>query len=51
MVFDTKVSNKKSTHIFKYKTYKRCKICPIEINVKNVLKDILIFYSKIEFFK
>jgi hypothetical protein len=31
MVFDTKVSNKNSAHIFKYK---RCKTYPIEINIK-----------------
>jgi hypothetical protein len=36
MVFDTKVPNKNSIHIFKYK---RDKTCPIEINVKKSTED------------
>jgi hypothetical protein len=40
MVFITKVSNKNSIHIFKYK---RCKTYPIEINVKNMLIKYLGF--------
>jgi hypothetical protein len=40
MVIDTKVSNKNSIRIFKYK---RCKTCPIEINVKKELIRYFIF--------
>jgi hypothetical protein len=40
MVFNTKVSNKNSIYVFKYK---RCKTCPIEINVKNDLIKYFIY--------
>jgi hypothetical protein len=49
MVFNTKVSNKNSIHVFKYK---RCKTCPIEINVKKKFnRTFFLFSLKNEFFK
>jgi hypothetical protein len=40
MVFNTKVSNKNPIHVFKYK---RCKTCPIEINVKSKLIKYFVY--------
>jgi hypothetical protein len=36
MVFNTKVLNKNSIHVFRYNN-KKYKTCPIEINVNNKL--------------
>jgi hypothetical protein len=44
MVFNTKVSNKKSIHVFKYN--KKCKTCPIEVNVnKKLIKKLFIYFN------
>jgi hypothetical protein len=41
MVFNTKVSNNIFIHVFKYN--KKCKTCPIEINVNS---KFLFYFNK-----
>ena len=49
MIFNTKVSNKNSLHLFKFE---RCKTCPIEINVKGkLIKYFICLFSHLNVLK